>query len=244
MVKIIMGLGVVALGVHVYAGTVIENFDWGPGVPGRETIVAGAPADGLRMQPGDVVLKDSGIVRSVFAGASGPGRGTLEMKGANSAVGFNHALSGVTVVTASGKFYPGNTTRGIRGFWLGVQTAKPDNKLLNNQATDHLVLQFGPSGAIIFRSVVGGVTNQATGIKGTIEFKPGDLVKMELTVNMVEKTASVKVTGAGKDNEKVRTVKWTSEKAPAWDTIIINQTGEGQVLLDSLEAREEFIILG
>jgi hypothetical protein len=239
-----MCLVVATLSCNVYAGPVVENFDWGLGVPGRETITAGAPVDNVRVQSGDVVLKDSGVVRSVFAGESGPGRGALEMKGANNVVGFTHALSGVTVVTASGKFYPGNTTRGIRGFWLGVQTAKPDNKLLNNQKTDHLVVQVGSSGAIIFRSVVGGVTNQSAGIKGTIEFKPGDLVKMELTVNMIEKTASVKVTGAGKDNEKVRTVKWTSEKAPAWDTVIINQTGEGQVLLDSLEAREEFIILG
>ena len=244
MVKKLIGLVVLALGCGAYAGSVVENFDWGPGVPGREAVTAGTSVDGLRVQSGDAVLKDSGVVRSVLAGTSGVGRGSLDMKGVNSVVGFNHEFSGVTVITTSGKFYPGKTTRGLRGFWLGIQTANPDNKLLNNQATDHLVVQLNSAGAVVFRSVVGGVTNQAVGPKGTIELKPGDLVKMELTVNMIEKTASVKVTGVGKDNEKVRTIKWTSGKTPEWNTVIINQTGEGQLLLDSLEAREEIIILG
>jgi len=232
-------------GCSVYAGSVVENFDWGAGVPGREAFTSASPINGVRAQSGDAVFqenKKSGS--SVFSGANGSGRGALLMKGQNNSVGFNYPVSAITIMKAEGKYYPGDTARGVRGFWIGCQSTAADNPLLNNQTTDRLMVQLNPSGIIIFRSVVSGVTNTAGKAEGSIQFSPGDLVKMELTVNMAEKTASVKVTGAGKDNVKVRTVKWTSDKIPDWGMIMINQTGNGQLLLDSVEVRTEPIILG
>jgi len=232
----------VMLGSSVYAGPVVENFDWGPGVPGRESFTAGSPVNGILVQSGNAVFQESTSDHSVFSGMSGSGRGTLLMKGLNNSVGFNYPVSGITVMKTEGRFYPGE--RKMCGFWIGVQSTAADNQLLNNQTTDRLAVQVNPSGAIIFRSVVGGVTNQASGSDGPIQFSPGDLVKMELTVNLVEKTASVKVTGAGADNTRVRTVKWTSDKIPDWGTIMVNQTGNGQLLLDSVEVRTDPMILG
>lgn len=231
-------------GFSAYAGSVVENFDWGPGVPGRESFVSGGLIDGVTVQSGGAVFKDNGKVPSVFSGASGFGRGALVMKGAGNAVGFVYPVSEITVVKVEGRFYPGVITKGVRGFWLGLQSVASDKSLFNNQATDHLFVQLNPEGAVIFRSIIGGVTNNAETTDGRILFSPGDLVKMELTVNVAEKTATVKVTGAGKDNVKVRTLKWTSGKIPDWGMIMINQTGDGELRLDSVEARTEPAIVG
>ena len=229
-------------GLTVYAGSILESFDWGPGVPGRETIAAGTPIRGLRTQFGDAVFQDMKTDGGIFYNASGPGRGALLMKGLNNAVGFNYPVSGITVIKAEGKFYPGD--RKMCGFWIGVQSVSADNQLINNQTTDRIAVQLNPSGAIIFRVVVGGVTNQAVATDGTMPFASGDLVKMELTVNTSEKTATVKVTGAGEGNVRIRTVQWKSDKQPDWGMIMINQTGNGQLLLDSVEVRTEPTILG
>ena len=240
-------LAVMALalqGLGVYAGSVVENFDWGPGVPGRESFVSGGLIDGVTVQSGAAVLKDTGKTQSTFSGAAGPGRGVLMMKGTSCAAGFAYPVSGITVVKAEGRFYPGVTTKGVRGFWLGLQSVAADKSLFNNQATDHISAQLNPEGAVIFRSVIGGVTNNAETTDGRIQFSPGDLVKMELTINMAEKTATVKVTGAGKDNVKVRTLKWTSGKIPDWGMIMIDQTGDGELRIDSVEARTEPAIVG
>ena len=233
-------------GCSVLAGAaVVENFDWGSGVPGREALTAGSPVRGVRVPSADEVFQDTAKDRSVFAGASGSGKGVLLMKGLNNSVGFNYPVSAVTVVKAEGKFSPGDTTRGVRGFWIGVQSKTPDNPLLNNQKTDRLSVQLGQTGNIILRSVVGGVTNTAKGdADGSIKFSPGDSVKMELTINMAEQTASVKVTGTGEGNVKIKTVKWNSAKIPDWGMVVINKTGEGELLLNSVEVRTVPIILG
>jgi len=244
VLKKLIAMLLVIQGYSVYAGSTVETFDWGPGVPGRESLTTGTPIRGIRAQPVDAVFQESTTDRSVFSGAGGVGRGVLLAKGMNNAVGFNYPASAITVIKAEGKFYPGDTARGVRGFWVGVQSAKPDNPLLNNQTTDRLSVQLNPSGAIILKAVVGGVTNTATGANGSIKFSPGDLVKMELTINMAEQTASVKVTGVGEGNLKVRTLKWISGKAPDWGMVIINKTGNGELLLDSIEVRTEPIILG
>ena len=130
------------------------------------------------------------------------------------------------------------------GFWLGVQSAAADNQLLNNQTTDRIAVQLNPAGAVIFRVVVGGVTNQAVATDGIMRLAPGDLVKMELTINTMEKTATVRIIGAGEDNVRVRTVQWSSGKQPDWSMIMVNQTGNGQLLLDSIEVSTDALILG
>ena len=231
-------------GCSVFAGPVAENFDWGAGVPGREIFTAGRSIDGVPARSGGAVFQDSGKDKSVFSGASGSGRGVLRMKGAQNAVGFVYPVSGITVIKVEGRFYPGDTEKGLRGFWVGVQSAAPDKSLLNNQATDHIAVQLNAGGAAICRSVVGGVTNTASGDKGLLKFAPGDPVKIEMTVNMAEGTADVKVTGAGKDNVKIKTLKWTSGKLPDFGMIMINQTGNGELLLDSVEVSTGPIILG
>jgi len=232
----------VVQGCNVYAGSVVESFDWGPGVPGRELFVAGSSVNGVLVQSGNAVFQESASDHSVFSSASGPGRGVLLMKGLNNAVGFNYPVSGVTIVKAEGRLYPGDGQ--VRGFWIGCQSSAADNQLLNNQTTDRLAVQMNSSGAIIFRSVVGGVTNQAVGADGPIQFAPGDLVKMELTINVTQKTANVKITGVGEGNVKVRTLKWTSGKVPDWGMIMINQTGSGILLLDSVEVQTEPAVVG
>jgi hypothetical protein len=240
MLKKLAVLMLAVQGFSIYADPVVENFDCGPGVPGRELFKAGSPVDGILVQSGNTVFKDVGRDPSAFSNAGGPGRGVLSMKGGSCAVGFAYPVSGITVMKAEGRFFPGTMTQGVRGFWVGVQSAAADKALLNNQSTDRLAVQLNPSGAVIFRSVVGGVTNNSSeGTDGRVEFSPGDLVKMELTVNMAEKTASVKVTGPGADNEKVRTLRWPSDKNPDWGMMMINQTGNGELLLDSVEVRTE-----
>ncbi|MFA6174579.1 MAG: hypothetical protein WC334_00800 [Kiritimatiellales bacterium] len=234
---VVMMLAVQGLGV--YADPAIENFDWGSGIPGREMFTAGSPVDGVLARFGDVVFRDTGKDKSVFSGASGSGRGVLRMKGAQNAVGFVYPVSGITVIKAEGRFYPGVGEKGLRGFWIGIQSAAPDKSLLNNQTTDHLVVQLNPEGAVTLRSVVGGVTNAADAGEGRIQFSPGDPVKLELTVNADGKTASIKTTGTGENNMKVRTLKWTSGKVPDFGMIMINQTGSGELLLDSVEVRTE-----
>jgi|GEM_PF-1123147 len=245
MLKKLMVMMIAAQGFSVYAGSVIENFDWGPGVSGRESFVAGRAIDGVTVQSGDAVFKDSGKVLSVFSGASGSGRGALKMQGGQNAVGFVYPVSGITVIKAEGRFYPGaDTKKSVRGFWVGAQSVAADKSLLNNQGTDHLVMQLNPEGAVICRSIVGGVTNTASGDPGFIKFSPGDLVKVEITVNTSEKTACFKVTGPGADNVKIKTAKWTSGKTPDWGMIMINQTGDGELLLDSGEVRTDPLIVG
>jgi len=237
MLKKMIAVMVALQGYSVCAGPVAENFDWGSGVPGREAFTAGSPVNGVLAQTGNAVFLDNSIDRSVFSGAGGPGRGVLLMKGLNNAVGFNYPVSGVTVVKAEGRLYPGDGQ--VRGFWVGVQSAAADNLLLNNQTTDRLAVQLNSNGAIIFKAVIGGVTNQAVGADGPVRFTPGDLIKIELTINMAQKTASVKVTGDGEDNVKIRTVKWPAGKVPDWGMIMINQTGSSILLMDSIEVRNE-----
>jgi hypothetical protein len=221
-------------GCSAYAGPVLENFDWGPGVPGREAVAAGDRINGVRVQFGDAVFQDMKTDGGIFYNASGPGRGALLMKGLNNTVGFNYPVSGMTVIKTEGRFYPGD--RNMCGFWLGVQSKGADNQLLNNQTTDRIAVQLNPAGAIIFRVIVGGVTNQAVATDGVMKFASGDLVKMELTINTAERIATVKVTGAGVGNVRVRTVQWPAGKQPDWSTVMINQTGNGQLLIDSIEA--------
>lgn len=231
-------------GFSAYANSAVENFDWGPGVPGRESFVSGGPVAGIRVQFGNSVIQDSGKVPAFFSGLSGPGRGVLRLQGQGNAIGFACPVSGITVMKAEGNFRPGAVMQGIRGFWIGFQSAAADKSLLNNQTTDHLFVQLNPEGAIVFRSVIGGITNNAETVDGRIQFAPGDLVKMELTVNLADKTASVKVTGTGAGNVKVRVLKWTTEKVPDWSMIMVNQTGDGELLLDSVEVRTEPAIVG
>ncbi|MFA6173388.1 MAG: hypothetical protein WC334_09160 [Kiritimatiellales bacterium] len=242
MFKKLIAVVLVLQGCRVYAGSVAENFDWGPGVPGREAFAAGTPVNGVLAQSGNAVFQEYANDHSVFSGAKGVGRGALLMKGLNNSVGFNYPVSGVTVVKAEGRLYPGDGQ--VRGFWIGCQSAAADNQLLNNQTTDRLAVQLNSSGAIIFRAVVGGVTNQAVGPDGPITFTPGDLVKMELTIDVMQKTANVKVTGVGEGNVKIRTVKWPAGKVPDWGMIIINQTGGGILLLESVEAVADTSVVG
>jgi len=242
MLRNLVCMMIIAQGLTVYAGSILESFDWGPGVPGRENIAAGTPIRGLRVQFGDATFQDMKTDGGIFYNASGPGRGALLMKGLNNAVGFNYPVSGITVIKAEGKFYPGD--RKMCGFWAGVQSISADNQLLNNQTTDRIAVQQNPSGAVILRAIIGGVTNQAVATDGTMHFASGDLVKLELTVNTAEKTVTVKVTGVGEGNVRIRTVQWTSGKQPDWGMIMINQTGNGQLLLDSVEVSTEPTILG
>jgi hypothetical protein len=230
-------------GCCLYAGSIVENFDWGSGVPGRETFMAGGPIDGVRVLGSDVTIRDMASPdHCSFSSNSGPGRGYLVMKGLNNAIGLNYPATGTAVMKAEGKFYPGD--KQVRGFWIGWQSSTPDNPLLNNQKKDHISVQFNPAGAIVFRSVIGGVTNVSAGTDGPIRFAPGDTVKLELTVNVQAKTAQIIVTGAGKDNVRSRTLNWTSDKIPDFGAAAVNQTGGGEIQLDSVEIHTEMLILG
>ncbi len=221
----------------VYAGSVVETFDWGPGVPRRERFTAGMPIAGVQAQSGGVLFNDFAKDRCYFSGEAGLGRGTLTLKGANNAVGISCPVSGVTTMSAEGKFFPGEGK--LRGFWIGFQSASADNLLLNNQTTDRLSAQFNPTGGIILRCVIGGVTNTAAMSGGRVQFSPGDLIKMKLTVNLDGKTATVEVLGAGSNKTESRTVKWNSDRLPDWNTATVNQTGSGELQLESIEVHTD-----
>lgn len=79
-------------GLNVYAVLVVENFDWGPSVSGRESFVSDGLIDGIKAQSGGAVLKDTGKTPSAFSGAAGMGRGVLMMKGASCAAGFAYRV--------------------------------------------------------------------------------------------------------------------------------------------------------
>lgn len=242
MFKKLICMVLVMQGCGLYAGPVVESFDWGPGVPGREFFTIGWPVQGVRVQYGDVVFRKLAEDSCNFSGESGPGRGMLSMKGKNNAVGFDYPVSGTAVMKAEGRFYPGDIH--IRGFWIGFQSATPDNLLLSNQSTDCIFVQVSFTGNIILRSVIGGITTSAVGSAGPIRFSPGDLVKIELAVDTNKKTAMVTVTGAGADNVKVRKLQWSSDKTPDLGTAVINQTGYGEVQVDSVEVRAETLTVG
>lgn len=218
----------------VYAGEMLETFDWGTGVPGREMLAAGSAIRGVSLQSESGAWKDTGTVGSTFGGSAGPGNGILSMQGGNNAVGYEHSATGAFTVKTSGTFVAGEQVKGVRGFWLGLQSANPDAKLLCNQKKDHLLVQVDPTGNILFRAVVGGVTNTPDGKAARIKFKSGDLLTLALAVDLSAKTATMTVTGVGEGNEKVSMLSWGADQTPDWSTIMINQTGGGEVSLKSV----------
>lgn len=238
----IQWLGALLIAGGVYAASVVENFDWGAGVAGRETFSEEMKIDGVPVQSGGVILRDMAKDTSFLTGSAGPGNGFLRMKGANNSVHFDYPVAGRTVMRVSGKFFPGE--KGVRGFWIGFQSSSSDSHLLNNQTTDGISVRIHPTGVVSFLAQVGGENWNAPRAGGNLLFSPGDTLHMELTVDVPNKTAAVRVTGQGVDNAVERILQWTSDRVPDWNQAVINQTGGSELLIDSVEVHSDEPVVG
>jgi arylsulfatase A len=211
-----------------------DPFDWGAGVAGREDVSAGTSIHGRPVLHGDGVWEVI-VGESVFSGAQGEGTGVLAAGGGerNAVLGFSCPVpKGIVTATAEGAYQPGEES--VRGFFAGFQAESPDSNLLNNQGADSLYVRCNHEGRVTFISRIDGA-EQVT--RGNIVFSPGDQVTLELLIDRVSGTATARVSGTGNDNETFCTLVWPAEAEPDWQTFVINRTGGGSLVLDSVSVQ-------
>jgi hypothetical protein len=217
---------VILAGTISQALTVTDNFDWGAGVSGRTAVTSGQSIAGLTTQTGGAVWTTG---QGVFCGGSGSGNGLLDVAGV---VNFGYVpVSGwsseVIDVTVKGFFDAGTGT--LPGIWFGFQQFA-QNKLLNRVATDKLFVRLAPNGGITFRSVIGGVTNNA--VVPPLSYAPGELLTLRLSVDAANKRAALMI--SGESDSTAGTLNWTPSSPPQWGAFAVNQTGGGILMLDSV----------
>ena len=218
--------------VNGFSQRIYDSFSWGAGVAGRETITTGAIINGFAIENGGGTW-DVGNGTVVFEGVAGIGNGRLSMTGNNAVLKTDYSVtnqSGALRITVTGIFTPGAS--GVRGFFAGFQAVSPDNNLLNNQTSDKLFLQMNNSGGLTFRSVIGGVTNNATG-SDSLTWNSGDEVTLSFDVDIRNKKAIATITAG---NAVTRELSWTGEN-PDWNVFAVNQTGSSTLWLKSVEIR-------
>ena len=221
---------------------ITDNFDWGANVTGRTSITNGQTlADGLTTQAGGALWTN--VDRAAFSGTSGVGTGTLTLTGNNSTIRFGYTPQGGWTNTAVTAVLEANYTSGtgtVKGLYFGFQSAT--NVLINNATTDKIFGQIGNNGTVYFKSIVGGQTNNAA--NKTITFSPGDKVKMELTVDVANKSATLITTGVGTGNTVTSTLSWTTATPPDWTFFAVNQTGYSTAVLDSVSIAPDPATIG
>jgi hypothetical protein len=208
------------------AESVSDDFDWGAGVTGRESVSSGTSINGIQTQT-DGKTWDLVNGTAQFSGTAGTGNGSLTLTGNNAAIRVDCTPSGTVVVSAQGSIsFPDS---GVRGFWIGLQTASPDGNLLNNQAADNLHVQLAPGGTLRMKAVVDGVTDN---VNSSVVFSDGDTVKLVILVDLENKTASLTAENLTQGETGSCSVSWSG--VPDWQAFVVNQTGDSTLILDSV----------
>ena len=211
-------------GTFSFAQKISDNFDWGAGVAGRESVIAGGRISGMKTQIGGKTWRTDGTIK--FSGTSGKDGGYLEMTGKNAFVQFDFAPSGKTTAVATGRFTPGDGK--TLGFFFGFQSKKSDVNLLFPQKTDKLLVRLKETGDIVLQSLVAGELKNGTGKNSA--FKAGEQVTMTLVTDMDAKIATL--TATGKTGTFIKNVAWKGN--PDWGVFAVNQTGNSKLFLEEI----------
>lgn len=238
MKKAVLLAGLLAAGSLGKAAGVIENFDWGAGVSGRTAVTKGQPLGGQTVQNGEATWDTtqragSANTAAVFSGTEGTENGTVTLSGTNAMVKFDYApfggwASGVVTATAKGTITWGEIAPRC-GLIVGFQASKHDSPFIISQTTDALFVKLSPNGGIVFKAIIGGVTNMGT--HEGISVKSGDAVSFRMTVDTANRIATVITTGA--KNASTNTVSLNGG-TPKWSTFGVQQTGSSLLVLDSV----------
>jgi hypothetical protein len=221
----------------VEAGIFIaDDFDWGSGVTGRESLVFSNSIDGVSVQDGGAVW-DLQAGSATFSGAEGAGNGFLRLT--RSASEYNGIL--IANCTATGMI--SGHVEGIhtvtdgtaaKDFRVGFQALEPDQLLMSAQTTDKLSLRVTKWGALDAAALIDGVVFSGEGDSG-ITFTSGDTLSFDFSVDMDGRTVSVTLAGAGTNNTATQVIEWTDDVIPDWDVFAVNATGGTIVDLQSVE---------
>jgi hypothetical protein len=238
-----------AVAVMMVAGfasaELIENFDWGTGVTGRESIVLNNSINNKTTLDGNYTWA---ATSSGFKGSAGEGNGRYElgMGGGNSVLRTDFsAQSGVVTASMVGTY--DNLGSGTRGMYFGFQTVDRDADLIQNDTRDRINLRLnGANGNVLFTVVAGGVTNTGTiTTHGTWSYAAGNQFKFDLNIDTVNKTVYGVVSNLTAGVSRSSTVDYSASTiAPAWTSLTAAMSGTGVVTLDSITAIPEPATLG
>jgi sialate O-acetylesterase len=227
---------------------VTEGFDWGPGVSGRESVVAGQTLNGEAVSGyGSTAWALSGSsaadARADFSGTSGAGNGSVTLTGTNTIIRFACPAdwgSEKVTATAVGKYIPGPD--GTRRFAIGFQESSATSSTLLGAGTyDCVVGDIASTGVITFKVRFYDETSVdylPSTANNFASFTPGDTVTHQLTMDGLNKQATlITTTGSG---SVTNTVDFSSStRDPDLGLFAVNGRTSSTVELDSVHVIAE-----
>lgn len=211
-----------------------ENFEFGPGVTGREQVGEGAPLKQSGITAADSAWQATGFGTTVvFA----PDKGlTLAGKAGNASVLIEvdpELFAKGSPVRAELEVVPGDLWQenpAYPGLWLGFanQESGKDELLANiNETADHLALRYAitadPANCYpVVETGVGGEVRSAVEPKKKIPFQPGSVYRMALVFNPADH--SYEATVLDTESGETQTVTGTLSLPPVFNILRVDFT--------------------
>ena len=211
---------------------IVEEFDWGTGIAGRETMTFGDLISGVTVQSGSAAAWTDYTASDGFAGSTGEGNGFYALSGANNnRIGFDYAPTGTFRVKAE-IVYQSDGGGNVPGVWLGLSSDA--SQLLHSDDVEKIYVRMNPNG-----NLVAGVTTldgEATveNVDQNISFgsvSAGDRMLLSLELDMDICSATAVVSNMTQAVSGMLDFSWTDSDVE-WSYCVINQTGVQSALLD------------
>lgn len=212
MKNITITMGVILMAGSLLADVVTDNFDWGSGVTGRESITGGATIDGVGTQTGGQTWAAT-VGSAVFSGNAGSGNGSLLLSNGttgNAEAIFSYAPTGVVVAMAEGQL-AASGSGSPRQFGIGFQTASPNVPSIFSQDSDRIYGSLYLNGTLNFNIRLAGTTISSTGDGAISAISQDDIVRMTLTMDVLGGTSSLSVTNLTAGTSGTKTLSWTGD---------------------------------
>ncbi|AKJ64334.1 sulfatase-like hydrolase/transferase [Kiritimatiella glycovorans] len=211
-----------------------ETFDFGSGVSAREEILVGDPVDGV-VADGASVRWQAVQGRPSFGGSPGS-RGAwanMNLGRLGNVLRLPYSFDEETRVLSRWSWTPGS--EGVRGIYMGLEAAVPDDRLLINQrSTDSLFIRVFPNGTIEVGGSVEGFHSEG---RKRVSFSEGDKLELCLSLDAVNRKGTAEVGNTTEGTIASISFSWEDE-SPAWSHLAFNVTGQADVAL-LREARVE-----
>jgi hypothetical protein len=211
---------------------ITEDFDWGAGIDGRTSVAKGQSINALLVQSGNIATWSATAgTNTAFGGSAGLGNGTLTLAGTNAFIRAAYPVTnGSFTASVTGSYDAFGS--GVKGYYMGFQKVDYSDGLIVNDTNDNFMVSFLPT-SLSLRIRIGGVTTNAMINKGNWALAEGDLLRMEMVLDMVGKSVTANfenLTQMGKS--AAVTVDWsTSAYVPDLRLFTVQMTGSAKVTL-------------
>jgi len=189
------------LGLPGPAQALEESFDWGEGVPGRETLSAGTRISELPLpdMPGKWDGSLGGGLSPVLSGQAGLGNGFLDLslragQQRNSAFGSDIGLTGEAFTVETTVRLAGTDNNIAHGLHLGVHRRNPAKNLLPNMEASRIVLHATGAGDLTL--VVAGARGTVRE-RGVVPYRSGEELYLRFGYDPAKAVVFARATSGG-----------------------------------------------